>query len=119
MSGIPSFYRYWGKSGLASGQDQTIHLLPYHCLDAAAVGLRFLEHSPGLSARLASIISEDPASVERLAAYFFALHDIGKFAPGFQQKLPDAASRLSGSLTPTMSSAHHTLLGAALWDHLE
>ena len=27
-------YRYWGKAG----KDGSYHLLPYHCLDVAAVG---------------------------------------------------------------------------------
>ena len=31
----PSYYRYWGKADRETGQ---YHLLPYHCLDVAAVG---------------------------------------------------------------------------------
>ena len=31
---IPSYYRYWGKTA----KDGSYHLLPYHCLDVAAVG---------------------------------------------------------------------------------
>ena len=31
------YYQYWGK---ASKEDNSYHLLPYHCLDVAAVARR-------------------------------------------------------------------------------
>jgi CRISPR-associated endonuclease/helicase Cas3 len=31
-------YRYWGKARPDEGKDPVYHLLPYHCLDVAAVG---------------------------------------------------------------------------------
>ncbi|MBI5641767.1 MAG: hypothetical protein HZA17_15230 [Nitrospirae bacterium] len=33
----PSYFRYWGK---AEKEGPMYHLLPYHCLDVAAVGAR-------------------------------------------------------------------------------
>jgi len=33
-----SYWRYWGKAQKESGLGPEYHLLPYHCLDVAAVG---------------------------------------------------------------------------------
>lgn len=35
MKELPSYFRYWGK---AEKDGTAYHLLPYHCLDVAAVG---------------------------------------------------------------------------------
>ena len=44
-------FRYWGKARpTAPGRD--LHVLPYHCLDVAAVGRVFLSQSPQLRAWL-------------------------------------------------------------------
>ncbi|WP_220496077.1 HD domain-containing protein [Pseudoalteromonas sp. SG41-5] len=43
---IPSYFKYWGKAKkdpLQSGADY--HLLPYHCLDVAAVADIWLTES--------------------------------------------------------------------------
>lgn len=37
---IPTYFRYWGK---AEKDGDRYHLLPYHCLDVAAVGVCFSE----------------------------------------------------------------------------
>lgn len=34
--------KYWGKAGYGTGK-MTVHLLPYHCLDVAAVGQIFFK----------------------------------------------------------------------------
>jgi CRISPR-associated endonuclease/helicase Cas3 len=31
------YYKYWGKACADEGQDNSYHLLPYYCLDVAAV----------------------------------------------------------------------------------
>jgi CRISPR-associated endonuclease/helicase Cas3 len=36
---IATYYKYWGKAEKAKeGKSVRYHLLPYHCLDVAAVG---------------------------------------------------------------------------------
>lgn len=39
------YYKYWGKAGK---EDGSYHLLPYHCLDVAAVGYVLLNRLPRL-----------------------------------------------------------------------
>lgn len=45
---VPSYYRYWGKAKPAEGAGAHCHMLPYHCLDVAAVGTVYLRGSPSV-----------------------------------------------------------------------
>lgn len=88
-----SYFRFWGKTGQedhASGY----HLLPYHCLDVAAVGKLILDERHDLRDCLARIGKCDPNSLTRLIVYFLALHDCGKFSDCFQLKRSDISARL-------------------------
>jgi hypothetical protein len=38
MSDKPLYYKYWGKARKKEDGAYEWHLLPYHCLDLAAVG---------------------------------------------------------------------------------
>ena len=38
LSESPSYCRYWGKATVGGNSQAGYHLLPYHCLDVAAVG---------------------------------------------------------------------------------
>lgn len=35
---MPLYYKYWGKARKREDGGYDYHLLPYHCLDVAAVG---------------------------------------------------------------------------------
>lgn len=37
MSDTRLYYQYWGKAKPQDGESSAYHLLPYHCLDVAAV----------------------------------------------------------------------------------
>lgn len=84
----PLYYQYWGK---ASKDDNSYHLLPYHCLDVAAVADAWWQHS--LSIRKSFInstgLTEKQARVWML--FFVALHDFGKLDVRFQMKAPYCA----------------------------
>lgn len=73
------FHRYWGKARAESAFGPRYHLLPYHSLDVAAVmqGLCATEW-----ARPVSRLLGDTALL--WLPYIAALHDLGKFARGFQ-----------------------------------
>ena len=43
---VPSYYNYWGKATPADQAGASCHLLPYHCLDVAAVGVIYLREAP-------------------------------------------------------------------------
>ncbi|WP_156919725.1 HD domain-containing protein [Syntrophorhabdus aromaticivorans] len=45
MEDIPNYFKYWGK---AEKDGSRYHLLPYHCLDVAAVAAAWWDQSPAI-----------------------------------------------------------------------
>jgi CRISPR-associated endonuclease/helicase Cas3 len=109
------YFRYWGKARKDGEEGAAYHLLPYHCLDVAAVGVgllrrwhrlrRFLAHSMGLSEE----------AVIDLFGYLLALHDLGKFARSFQGQREDLLQRLQGKTSGSPYTIRHDSLGYAYW----
>jgi len=106
------YYRYWGK---ASREDGSHHLLPYHCLDVAAVGQVLLSKSPRLLKRLSHLTGMDEKSFIRWMTFFLALHDLGKFADAFQNLRPDILSKLQRRESKCRYSERHDSLGYFFW----
>ncbi|MBI5100353.1 MAG: CRISPR-associated helicase/endonuclease Cas3 [Nitrospirae bacterium] len=82
MSGL--YYKYWGK---AEKDGAGYHLLPYHCLDVAAVGAVWWEQSPVISRSFCTHTSLSSAQVRAWILFFIALHDYGKFDIRFQRRV--------------------------------
>lgn len=89
---FPAYFKYWGKAG----KDGSYHLLPYHCLDVAAVGSVWLEEDDPLRYRIACAIGMDEADPLLIAYinFFLALHDLGKFDIRFQSKVPELRNKI-------------------------
>lgn len=104
-------YRYWGKT---EKNGNRYHLLPYHCLDVAAAGWLLLDPCKPLCRHLAEQLRVEPTALQRWSAFFFALHDIGKFASSFQ----GLACGLSPDLVTSrlIYTLRHDTLGYLLWD---
>lgn len=99
-------YNYWGKY---DSEKQTIHLLPYHCLDVAAV-MHCLLHQHPLSQQWSTFFSDQAELGENqssLFVYLAALHDVGKFSESFQAKAPTAVELL-GTTASSVNGYHHT-----------
>ena len=82
-----SYYKYWGK---ASREDNSYHLLPYHCLDVAAVISEWWERSNTIRHMFIKVTNLDEEKTRAWLLFFVALHDYGKFDIRFQLKAPDA-----------------------------
>jgi len=108
---MENYLRYWGKTG----EGGSYHLLPYHCLDVAAVGSLLLAPANDLCRRLASNLEIDPAVLQRWFSFCLSLHDLGKFATAFQGQVPNL-SRLLVLPNPRMPyTERHDTLGFLLW----
>lgn len=108
------FCRFWGKTSCRS-EDADFHLLPYHCLDAAAVASVLLDHDKLLRQKIASILGLDEGLSTRLSTFFISLHDIGKFAEGFQNLRPEIFYQLQDRRIDKAYTIRHDALGYLLW----
>lgn len=91
-----SYFNYWGK---ASREDGSYHLLPYHCLDVAAVASVWWDESMPIQKSFMQHVRD--LSVEQIKAwviFFVALHDYGKFDIRFQRKATSAWEKLQQCL---------------------
>ena len=79
------FFRYWGKTV----EDGRYHLLPYHCLDVAAVAAAWWEASPTIRRSFSTDVTNTEAQNRAWVLFFVALHDYGKADLRFQLKVRD------------------------------
>lgn len=110
---FPAYYRYWGKTNGEGG----FHLLPYHCLDVAAIGWVLLQSSNCVRQRLASMLGCGKDDLISWVVFFLGLHDVGKFARHFQALQPDLFRVLHGE-TEELPYVRHDVLGELLWRNI-
>ena len=110
---------YWGKARPTVGQEHAAqwHLLDYHCLDVAAVGVEALRRLPALQALLSTRLGLAPEPTGHWVAFWLTLHDLGKFAESFQSQCPDVFIALRGrSPDPAKPyTLRHDSLGMLFW----
>lgn len=105
--------RYWGKAG--SKEDGSYHLLVWHALDVAACGVMLLRLIPQWRGLLEKLTEPSGKTLEDCVFFFFALHDLGKFATGFQNLRPDLLLRLQQRESDKGYIERHDTLGWLLW----
>ena len=110
-----SYFRYWGKAPLKSTDKLPYHLLPYHCLDVAAVGKQLLSEYPNLAEIFAGRLGIECETFCRYAVFLLALHDLGKFSETFQNCRPDLLKALQGRESRRDYPIRHDTLGFSLW----
>lgn len=114
-SSHPTYFHYWGKSRTENEQD-SLHLLPYHALDVAAVGSVILGSDALLRERITSVLQITEDQARTLIPFLLAIHDIGKFStPSFQLKEPSPVWTLQG-VKGEYIPKYHSDLGFALWN---
>lgn len=89
-----SYHRYWGKAKAEDESGPAFHLLPYHCLDVAAVVCEWWQQSQVIRERFVVEAGLPEQEVFAWVVFFAALHDLGKFDVRFQLKSQDVALHL-------------------------
>ncbi|MGE4297272.1 MAG: CRISPR-associated helicase Cas3' [Desulfovibrionaceae bacterium] len=121
-------FNYWGKTRTEAdepsrppmvgppltGHPLAWHPLACHCLDVAAVAQTVLAHDTPLRDRLARIAGMPPHCFTPLCVFLIALHDCGKFAPGFQWLAPHLAQHLQPGRTARPYVPNHRQAGGVL-----
>ena len=97
-------------------QGPSYHLLPYHCLDVAAVGHVLLKQNQPYREKLTRLIGLDSQYFIPWYTFLLALHDIGKFADSFQNLKPDVLQVLQGRTSERQNGLRHDSLGFILWE---
>lgn len=116
-------FRYWGKARPHDAGGAEYHLLPYHCLDVAAVGVTLLKRLSALRlffARALGMDADEP--LHSWFAFCLAIHDLGKFAESFQGQRSDLIKQLRGREADPGKpyGVRHDTLGWLIWaDRLE
>lgn len=118
----PLFFRFWGKARPGVDSAQQCHLLPYHCLDVAAVGAVYLRRNPAFLAWLGEQLGDPPQdALISWMVFWLALHDLGKFSISFQVQRADLVERLHGEpCRATVAAVRHDSLGQHFWqEHVQ
>ncbi len=88
--GKAHYFHYWGKARKENEQGALYHLLPYHCLDVAAVADAWWEQSGALQSSFVNVTEISAQQTRAWVLFFIALHDYGKLDMRFQLKAPNA-----------------------------
>ncbi len=112
-----NYFKYWGKA--QQSQDHpgpSYHLLPYHCLDVAAVGHVLLEQNQPYCENLTRLTGLGSRNFIPWYTFLLTLHDIGKFADSFQNLAPGVLQVLQGRTSERQYGLRHDSLGLILWE---
>jgi len=90
-----TYFKYWGKAQ-KEGDKSAYHLLPYHCLDVAAVVDTWLNESNVLLKQIAQQIKTPTGEAKAIVLFYVLLHDLGKFDARFQNFREDIRLNLQG-----------------------
>ena len=113
---IPHYIsQFWGKARPVEGSGQDWHPMAYHSLDVAASMEALLALRPAwlIANAAASGLPIDEARCRLILAA--SLHDLGKFAENFQQKVPELFHRLQPDRTFSREPHRHGEIGYAMW----
>ncbi|WP_066336641.1 CRISPR-associated helicase/endonuclease Cas3 [Azohydromonas lata] len=118
-AGTPAYFRYWGKARKEEESGPPCHLLPYHCLDVAAVAVEYLRRHQTLREHFKALLKiESDEHLYGWIAFWMALHDLGKFSEAFQRQREDLLSRFK-ERAPQRDKAYtvrHDSLGMLFWN---
>lgn len=103
------YYKYWGKAS-KNKEEMKYHLLVYHSLDVAAVGVE-LCRGKLLSKKFIEALNIKQEVFLDVIGFLCAVHDVGKFAEGFQNLRPDLFKLLNAKESAAVYQEKHVSLG--------
>ncbi|MBR7887434.1 CRISPR-associated helicase Cas3' [Marinomonas sp. A79] len=117
---LASYFYYWGKAQKQEldFKGDSYHLLPYHSLDVAAVGVEYLSQHDSLSRFFCEQLDCSREDWLNWAGFWLALHDLGKFSEAFQSQKPELFEQLQGREPNSEKpySERHDSLGQWYWN---
>ena len=113
---MKTYFNYWGKARRADEVGPPCHLLPYHCLDVAAIGEVLLTQHPHMMKHLETMFRLEVGILRPWIIFLLALHDLGKFAESFQQLQAELRQAWWNDITKSSYDIRHDSLGYLLWE---
>lgn len=113
-----SYYGYWGKAKKDPDQaGPDYHLLAYHSLDVAAVGVEYLSQHHSLTQFFCQQLNCQKEDWLNWAGFWLAMHDLGKFSEAFQSQKAELFEQLQGREPnpEKIYSERHDTLGQWYW----
>ena len=114
-----TMWRYWGKAKPADATaGDRYHMLPFHSLDVAACGWVLLSDEYPWAEKLSESLGIPALQLRRLFTCFLALHDLGKFARGFQSQVTGLSDDLVAPVAGYSyknEKIRHDSMGFLLW----
>lgn len=113
------YFGYWGKAKKDPDQaGPDYHLLAYHSLDVAAVGVEYLSQHHSLTQFFCEQLNCQKDDWLNWAGFWFAMHDLGKFSEAFQSQKVELFEQLHGREPnpEKMYSQRHDTLGQWYWN---
>jgi CRISPR-associated endonuclease/helicase Cas3 len=110
MKKAEGYFKYWGKARKREDGGWDYHLLPYHCLDVAAVGGMLVERM-FVARHVAVGLRCEPREIVNAVTFLCAIHDIGKFSEGFQNLRPELLENLNGVKSRVTYQEKHWSIG--------
>ncbi len=107
------FYSYWGKSDYTNPESCTYHPLAFHSLDVAACGQVLLRTHSGWLSNISKVSGMSEIPLLKWLTFILAIHDLGKFSDGFQNKIPELFEKLQQRKTRSANTERHDVLGFA------
>lgn len=108
--------REYGWRRVSEGEHYAMcHLLPYHCLDVAAVGSVLLREDRFLRQRMSKAFGVIEEKIVQFLVFLLAVHDLGKFAEAFQQLKYEFREGFWGKIHRSSYDVRHDTLGYLLW----
>ncbi|MBI3617664.1 MAG: CRISPR-associated helicase Cas3' [Candidatus Omnitrophica bacterium] len=108
---MKTYFKYWGKAAKdKAGEKMRYHLLAYHSLDVAAVAVEFLKVSPLLKYYCDTLAIKEDRFLD-IIGFLCVIHDIGKFAEGFQNLRPDLYKFFNNKKSSASYPEKHWSLG--------
>jgi CRISPR-associated endonuclease/helicase Cas3 len=100
-----TYFNYWAKANKGQDGDKpSYHLLPYHCLDVAAVAESWWQESKFLQLFFPWQARMNKEECHAWVLFFTSLHDLGKLDLRFQMKSPATVQLLQDDLAVAFPS---------------
>jgi len=114
VDSLPAYFKYWGKADPNYPGQPKWHPLVYHCLDVAACAQMLLLKRADFLRKLINLSGFAEKQAIEWLTFLIAIHDVGKFADGFQGQQQELQELLQDRTTSFYQSIRHDTVGYEL-----